>query len=165
MLIEALASGLPVAAYPVTGPVDIVTRPELGALDEDLGAAVERALRTGNPAACAEEGRTYTWENCTRQFVSNLVPVADGKKLGRSPAPQHTTPLTTPTEGYGWPPPRSSDTSRTPRPTPTCCAGSPAAGNPKRSPNWSAGTGRWCTASAAGCSGRRSPTTRSRRRS
>ncbi|HVK17680.1 MAG TPA: glycosyltransferase family 1 protein [Fimbriiglobus sp.] len=75
VLIEALASGLPVAAYPVTGPVDIVTRPELGTLSEDLGAAVETALRTGNPAACADEGRTYTWENCTRQFLGNLVPI------------------------------------------------------------------------------------------
>jgi glycosyltransferase involved in cell wall biosynthesis len=85
VLIEALASGLPVAAYPVTGPVDIITRPELGALDGDLGAAVETALRTGNPAACAEEGRTYTWENCTRQFVGNLVPVAAGKNLAAPP--------------------------------------------------------------------------------
>ena len=72
---EALASGLPVAAYPVTGPLDIVTRPELGALDPDLGRAVVNALRTGNPTACVEEGRTYTWENCTRQFLANLVPV------------------------------------------------------------------------------------------
>jgi glycosyltransferase involved in cell wall biosynthesis len=75
VLIEALACGVPVAAYPVTGPADIVTRPELGALDDDLGAAVERALRTGDRAACAAEGRTYTWENCTRQFLGNLVPI------------------------------------------------------------------------------------------
>ncbi len=75
VLIEALACGLPVAAYPATGPVDIVTRPELGALDADLGRAVEAALRTGVPAACAEEGRKYTWENCTRQFLANLVPL------------------------------------------------------------------------------------------
>lgn len=81
VLIEALASGLPVAAYPVTGPVDIVTRPELGALSDDLGAAVEAALQTGTPAACADEGRKYTWENCTRQFVSNLVPITPGKNL------------------------------------------------------------------------------------
>jgi glycosyltransferase involved in cell wall biosynthesis len=75
VVIEALASGLPVAAYPATGPVDIITRDELGALDNDLGAAVGRALRTGDPAACAAEGRTYTWENCTRQFEGNLVRV------------------------------------------------------------------------------------------
>lgn len=75
VLIEALASGLPVAAYPVTGPVDIVTRPELGSLNEDLSAAVSRALAAGDPRACAAEGARYTWANCTAQFVSNLVPV------------------------------------------------------------------------------------------
>ena len=75
VLIEALASGLPVAAYPVTGPVDIVTRDELGALDADLGRAVERALASGRPGACAEEGAGYTWARCTRQFLGNLVPV------------------------------------------------------------------------------------------
>jgi glycosyltransferase involved in cell wall biosynthesis len=77
VMIEALASGLPVAAYPVTGPIDIVTRPELGALDADLGRAVEAALATGDPAACVEEGRAYTWENCTRQFLENLVLVKE----------------------------------------------------------------------------------------
>ena len=75
VLIEALASGLPVAAYPATGPLDIVTDETCGALDDDLGKAVGRALTTGDPAACAAAGRRYTWENCTRQFVENLVPV------------------------------------------------------------------------------------------
>ena len=76
VVIEALASGLPVAAYPVTGPMDIVTSDALGALDADLGRAVGRALATGDPAACAAEGAGYTWENSTRQFFGNLVPVA-----------------------------------------------------------------------------------------
>jgi glycosyltransferase involved in cell wall biosynthesis len=75
VVIEALASGLPVAAFPVTGPLDTVTRPELGALDENLGEAVRRALRDGDPAACAAEGARYTWDACTRQFLANLVPV------------------------------------------------------------------------------------------
>jgi glycosyltransferase involved in cell wall biosynthesis len=75
VLIEALASGLPVAAYPVTGPIDIVTDERCGALDEDLGRAVEQALAAGDPGACVEAGRRYTWENCTRQFLGNLVPV------------------------------------------------------------------------------------------
>jgi glycosyltransferase involved in cell wall biosynthesis len=74
VVIEALASGLPVAAYPATGPIDIITNEKLGALDDDLEAAVRRALANGDPAACAAEGRTYTWENCTTQFESNLVP-------------------------------------------------------------------------------------------
>lgn len=81
VVIEALASGLPVAAYPVTGPMDIVTRDELGALDEDLGRAVTRALATGNPTACAEEGARYTWANCTQQFLDNLTPVNNRRSL------------------------------------------------------------------------------------
>ena len=75
VVIEALASGLPVAAYPATGPLDTVTGENLGALDEDLGKAVSRALSTGDPAACAAAGAGYTWENCTRQFLDNLVPI------------------------------------------------------------------------------------------
>jgi glycosyltransferase involved in cell wall biosynthesis len=75
VVIEALASGLPVAAYPATGPLDTVTGEKLGALDEDLGMAVRRALLTGDPPACTAEGAGYTWENCTRQFLANLVPV------------------------------------------------------------------------------------------
>lgn len=75
VVIEALASGLPVAAYPVTGPMDIVTRDELGALDTDLGHAVLRALDSGNLTACAAEGASYTWDRCTNQFFGNLVPI------------------------------------------------------------------------------------------
>lgn len=81
VLIEALACGVPVAAYPVTGPIDIVTNDRCGALDENLGVAVERALRTGNREACATEGRKFTWENCTRQFLSSLVPIHAGIRL------------------------------------------------------------------------------------
>lgn len=79
VVIEALASGLPVAAYPVMGPADIISRDQLGALDSDLGRAVERALATGEPGACAAEGRTYTWESCTAQFLGNLVPARQTK--------------------------------------------------------------------------------------
>jgi glycosyltransferase involved in cell wall biosynthesis len=78
VLVEALASGVPVAAYPVTGPLDIVTDPRAGALDEDLGRAVGRALTLGDPAACVALAQGYTWENCTRQFVDNLIPVGGG---------------------------------------------------------------------------------------
>ena len=74
VMIEAMACGLPVAAYPVTGPIDIITRPELGALDSDLGLAVERALRDGRPDACIAEASRYSWDSCTDQFLSNLVP-------------------------------------------------------------------------------------------
>lgn len=74
VLIEALASGLPIAAYPVTGPIDIVTEPQLGALDSDLNAAIARALKNADPTSCFYAGRAYTWDACTRQFLGNLVP-------------------------------------------------------------------------------------------
>ena len=75
VIVEALASGVPVAAYPVTGPIDIVTRPELGCLDNDLATAVAGALATGRRDACLAEAAKYTWERCTAQFVANLVPL------------------------------------------------------------------------------------------
>lgn len=75
VVIEALATGLPVAAYPVTGPVDIIVRPELGALNEDLGLAVTEALRTGQREECLREAQKYTWEHCTDQFLANLAPI------------------------------------------------------------------------------------------
>jgi glycosyltransferase involved in cell wall biosynthesis len=75
VIIEALATGLPVAAYPVTGPIDILTRPELGALHENLGTAIEMALRQGRRDECIREAQSYSWERCTEQFLTNLVPI------------------------------------------------------------------------------------------
>ncbi len=75
VVVEALASGVPVAAYPATGPVDIITHDKLGACDEDLGRAIERALATGDRDACIAEALKYSWENCTQQFIDNLLPV------------------------------------------------------------------------------------------
>jgi glycosyltransferase involved in cell wall biosynthesis len=77
VVVEALASGVPVAAYPATGPVDIITHEKLGACDADLGKAVERALKTGDREACLAEAQKYTWANCTQQFINNLLPVTD----------------------------------------------------------------------------------------
>jgi glycosyltransferase involved in cell wall biosynthesis len=51
VIIEALASGLPVAAYPVTGPADILTDSACAALDDNLGAAIVRALTLDRAAA------------------------------------------------------------------------------------------------------------------
>ncbi|MBU0776260.1 MAG: glycosyltransferase family 1 protein, partial [Alphaproteobacteria bacterium] len=70
VMIEALACGTPVAAYPVTGPVDIVT-PECGALSEDLGQAVATALACDR-AACAAYGRSFSWERSAREFLAGL---------------------------------------------------------------------------------------------
>ena len=75
VVIEALASGLPVAAFPATGPIDILTRKELGTCHEDLKVAIEEALKHGDREACSAEGASYTWARCTEQFLGNLVPV------------------------------------------------------------------------------------------
>jgi glycosyltransferase involved in cell wall biosynthesis len=75
VVIEALASGLPVAAFPSTGPVDIITDDKLGKCDWDLGYAVQCALKSGDRETCIAESQKYTWEHCTRQFLNNLVPV------------------------------------------------------------------------------------------
>lgn len=74
VMIEALASGTPVAAFPVSGPIDIVT-PATGALDDDLNVAIAAAL-TRDRIDCALYGRTYTWEASAAQFVTALVPAA-----------------------------------------------------------------------------------------
>ncbi|MEN3748998.1 glycosyltransferase family 1 protein [Sphingomonas sp. HF-S3] len=75
VMIEALACGTPVAAYPVTGPIDIVT-PETGALDTDLTAAIAGAL-TRDRDACARYGRSFTWEASAAQFLHALCPIGE----------------------------------------------------------------------------------------
>jgi 1,2-diacylglycerol 3-alpha-glucosyltransferase/glucuronosyltransferase len=73
VVLEALASGVPVAAYPVQGPADILGAAQMpvGALDEDLRAAVLRALDC-DPKDCRAFALTYSWENCARQFLGHL---------------------------------------------------------------------------------------------
>ncbi|MGC4077540.1 MAG: glycosyltransferase family 1 protein [Rubrivivax sp.] len=73
VLLEAMASGLPVAAYPVTGPRDILTNPAAGALDDDLAAAILRAL-TRDRAAARAHALTFTWARCADIFLDTLVP-------------------------------------------------------------------------------------------
>lgn len=74
VLLEALATGTPVAAYPVTGPKDIVTNPAVGALDEDLRAACLRALDCDR-GACRRHAETWSWDACASQFRATLVPL------------------------------------------------------------------------------------------
>jgi glycosyltransferase involved in cell wall biosynthesis len=75
VMIEALACGTPVAAYPVTGPIDILT-PECGAMDGNLDVAIERALGC-DADACLDHGRRFTWEASARQFLEALACPAD----------------------------------------------------------------------------------------
>lgn len=82
VLIEALAAGLPIAAYNVTGPKDIITEPFLGAVhDDDLAIAAQEALKHGTPEQRSNHVKAYyTWENAGQQFVSALV-TKDGSLL------------------------------------------------------------------------------------
>lgn len=74
VLLEAMACGVPVAAYPVTGPVDVVVDGVTGALREDLRAAALAALEL-DPRACREHALRYTWEAATQQFVGHVAEV------------------------------------------------------------------------------------------
>lgn len=76
VVLEALASGLPVAAYPVTGPKDILSEAPVpvGALDEDLRKACLKALEVDR-AHCRPYAEQYSWRACAVRFMDNLVPV------------------------------------------------------------------------------------------
>jgi glycosyltransferase involved in cell wall biosynthesis len=74
VLLEALASGLPVAAYPVPGPLDVIGDSGCGALDPDLARAAERALAIPRER-CRAYALTFSWRRCAEQFVNNLHPV------------------------------------------------------------------------------------------
>jgi len=75
VLLEALASGTPVAAYPVTGPLDVIGDLPIGALDEDLRAACLRALEVDR-ALCRPHAERWSWAACARRFRDSLVPLA-----------------------------------------------------------------------------------------
>lgn len=72
VMLEALACGLPVAAYPVQGPLDVVGAAKVAALDDDLAKACLAALEIPREA-CRAVALTRSWNACTRQFLSNLA--------------------------------------------------------------------------------------------
>ncbi|HJQ17085.1 MAG TPA: glycosyltransferase family 1 protein [Allosphingosinicella sp.] len=73
VMIEALACGTPVAAFPVAGPIDVLDA-KAGCMDEDLDAAIAGALRRDR-SDCTEHARRFTWEQSAREFVEALAPV------------------------------------------------------------------------------------------
>src|SRR6185437_5061973 len=71
VLLEALASGLPVAAFPVPGPLDVIGVSETGVLDEDLARAAEAALAIPR-GRCRAHALSYTWKVSADEFIDNL---------------------------------------------------------------------------------------------
>lgn len=79
--LEALASGIPVAAFPVTGPMDVVANRPIGALDEDLRAA------------CRAFALTHSWENSARQFIAHVEKVVGTRGRRASDGVQNAAAL------------------------------------------------------------------------
>ena len=71
VLIESLASGTPVAAYPVTGPLDVLTDPKVGVMDEDLKVATLAALKLDREL-CPDYARRFSWQATTERFLGSI---------------------------------------------------------------------------------------------
>ena len=85
VILEALASGLPVAAYPVRGPLDILDGTEAGVLDIDLGKAARAAL-TLSPKVCRAHAEKFTLQASARQFLGHLQAFERWQSLVPTPA-------------------------------------------------------------------------------
>ena len=85
VMLEAMACGTPVAAYPVTGPIDVVTHAYDGVLDEDLRTAALAALHIDR-TACRATALSRSWERAAAQFLSHLVRCSNGAPLAAAAA-------------------------------------------------------------------------------
>jgi len=75
VMLEAMACGVPVAAFPVPGPIDVVTDGATGALDEDLREAVFRALAIPGEA-CVDFAAEFSWRASAVRFLTMLLPAS-----------------------------------------------------------------------------------------
>jgi glycosyltransferase involved in cell wall biosynthesis len=92
--LEALACGTPVAAFPVTGPKDVIADHPIGAIDADLRSAALRAL-TMSREACRGFALSRSWENSARQFIGNLTALQPSRAL----RPVRRAPATSAVQG------------------------------------------------------------------
>jgi glycosyltransferase involved in cell wall biosynthesis len=72
VILEALASGLPIAAFPVMGPLDVIGASGCGCLDADLRCAALRALDISRDK-CRAHALTFTWQDSVSQFLDNIT--------------------------------------------------------------------------------------------
>ena len=90
VLLEALACGLPVAAYPVPGPLDVIGKAPVGVLDHDLRHAALRALSIPR-SLCREFALRFSWRRSAEEFAGNLMPIAGHRSA--PPVEQRPAPL------------------------------------------------------------------------
>jgi glycosyltransferase involved in cell wall biosynthesis len=74
VMIEALACGVPVAAFPVPGPLDVIEPGVTGILDNDLSVAISAALRLDR-RVCVQRAAAFSWHAATAQFLAGLAPI------------------------------------------------------------------------------------------
>jgi glycosyltransferase involved in cell wall biosynthesis len=74
VLLEALACGLPVAAFPVHGPIDVIGTAPVGVLDHDLKQAALRALAIPR-SSCRTYALRFSWRRSAEEFLANLIPI------------------------------------------------------------------------------------------
>ncbi len=79
VMIEALASGVPIAAYDVPGPRDIITSDAVGAVGPDLRTSIRTALN-GDPESCRKHALCFSWEHSAQQFEDYLSPLTQANK-------------------------------------------------------------------------------------
>jgi glycosyltransferase involved in cell wall biosynthesis len=85
VMLEALACGTPVAAFPVAGPLDVLEQGVTGVMDEDLGQACRAALQLDR-AVCAEHAARQSWRASALEFLA-AQPLLDGEPCGEPDAP------------------------------------------------------------------------------
>jgi glycosyltransferase involved in cell wall biosynthesis len=90
--LEALACGTPVAAFPVTGPLDVIADHPIGALDKDLKAACVRALEMSRET-CRNFALERSWENSARQFIGNLAILQPSRSQRPAPVVAGSSPV------------------------------------------------------------------------
>jgi len=88
VMLEAMACGVPVAAFPVPGPADVVLDGATGALSDDLREAVFRALAI-DPQACVDYAAGFSWQRSAQRFLSLLTPA---RSSGIDAAPYNPEP-------------------------------------------------------------------------
>ena len=71
-MVEAMASGLPVAAYPVTGPKDVILNGLTGSLNIDLYKSCLDLFKIKDKKKCIEHSKKFSWDNMVNEFINTI---------------------------------------------------------------------------------------------